>query len=228
LASSWPGSLQFGHEGWSLWIDDNKLSMVDKHRLYEHTFSSRTKAYWYKKHSLTPELITSINWDACGDAMGRLRFGKKRWLLKHATGFCGVGRREFLRGTQDHDECPRCGESESSRHVVECRGTGADLTFTLAVQKLESHLLKLDTAPPIAHAILLRVRQWRKYGIRPMPTFRSRDQWGTQHCVVDQDRIGWYNFLLGRMSKKWSDAQQRYINSLKRKHSGRRWTAAVI
>jgi hypothetical protein len=61
-----------------------------------------------------------------------------------------------------------------------------------------------------------------------MPTFRSRDQWGTQHCVVDQDRIGWYNFLLGRMSKKWSDAQQRYIDSLKRKHSGRRWTAAVI
>jgi hypothetical protein len=228
LAKSWLGSIQFGYEGWSLWIDGHKLATVDKSKLYEYTFSARTKAYWYKKHSLTPELITSINWEACGDAMGRLPFGKKRWLLKHATGFCGVGKREFLRGNQDHEDCPRCGEPESSRHVVECRGTGTDLTFTLAVHKLETRMLELDTAPPIAHAILTRVRQWRKHGDRRLPTFRTRDKWGAQHAVADQDKIGWYNFLIGRVSKKWSDSQQRFIDSLKRKNSGRRWTSAVI
>jgi hypothetical protein len=110
-----------------------------------------------KKSSFPPELITSINWEACTEAMGRLPFGKKWWLLKHATGWCGVGRRELLWGNPHHDECPRCGKSESSRHVVECKGTGADLTFALAVKKLETALTALETAPSITKIIIKRV-----------------------------------------------------------------------
>jgi hypothetical protein len=65
---------------------------VDKQKLYSYTFADRTKQYWYRKHSLNPDLISTINWEACGDAMRRLPFGKRLWLIKHATGFCGVGR----------------------------------------------------------------------------------------------------------------------------------------
>jgi hypothetical protein len=91
LARSWPGSLQLGHEKWSLWIDGEKLSTINKEKVYAYTFSPHTTAYWQKKHNLTPVLIRSINWDACEDAMGKLPFGKKRWLLKHATVFFDVG-----------------------------------------------------------------------------------------------------------------------------------------
>jgi hypothetical protein len=38
------------------------------------------QTYWHRKHSLTLSLITSINWDACEEAMGQLPFGHKRWL----------------------------------------------------------------------------------------------------------------------------------------------------
>ena len=193
-----------------------------------YTFSDRTAKYWYRKHSLTPELITSINWDACEAAMGRLPFGRKRWLIKHATGFCGVGRREFLRGNQDHDDCPRCGASESSRHVVECKGTGADITFVLALQKLETSLTEVDTAPHLLKAIITRLKQWRKRGDHALPRFTGYDQWGTQHAVREQDSIGWYQLLLGRIAKKWSDAQQRYIDSLQKKNTGRRWAISLV
>jgi hypothetical protein len=70
----------------------------EKARVYEYTYVPLTKAYWQKKHNLTERLITSINWEECGDAMGRLPFGKKTWLIKHATGFYGVRRRAFLQG----------------------------------------------------------------------------------------------------------------------------------
>jgi hypothetical protein len=76
LARLWPGSLQFGHKKWSLWIEGKTFSTVEKARVYEYTYTPLTKAYWQKKHNLTPHLITSINWEACGDAMGRLPFGK--------------------------------------------------------------------------------------------------------------------------------------------------------
>jgi hypothetical protein len=114
LAKSWLPNIQFGLEKWSLWTEGKKPSTLDKKKLC---------AYWHRKSSLTPELITSINWEACDVAMGSLPFDKKRWLLKHATSWCGVGRRALIRCNQDHDDCPRCGESESTRHVVECKGT---------------------------------------------------------------------------------------------------------
>jgi hypothetical protein len=44
----------------------------------------------------------------------------------------------------------------------------------------------------------------------------------------EQDKIGWYNFLLGRLSTKWMDAQQKYLESLGKRTTGRRWTIAII
>ena len=228
LANSWVSSITFGMEKWALWIDHKKLSMVDKQKIYAYTFGPRTQQYWHRKHSLTPDLIQSINWEACSMAMSRLPFGKKRWLLKHATGWCGVGRREQLRGNQDYDDCPRCGEPETARHVVDCHGTGADKTFLLAITKLETDLTVLETAPHITTAIIQRLKQWKKFGDRPLPRFTAYDLWGTQHAVREQDRIGWYQFLLGRVGRKWSDAQQRYIDSLHKKDTGRRWTTSII
>jgi hypothetical protein len=112
--------------------------------------------------------------------------------------------------------------------VVECKGIGATLTYTRALQKLGLHLKTLHTAPPIALAIITRLRQWRKYGDNHLPPFRNHDLYGSHHAADDQDKIGWYIFLLGRLFKKWSDSQQRYIYSLHRKNSGRRWVSSVI
>jgi hypothetical protein len=225
---SWVPNLQFGLEQWSLWIEQKKLSKVDKTELYTYAYAARTEKYWHRKHSLTPELISAINWEACAGALSRLPFGKKRWLLKHATGWCGVGRREKLRGNWDHDECPRCGDSETTQHVVECKGTGADLTFDLAVKNFENQMIILETAPHITKAITKRIQQWRKFGDRALPPFTDFDMWGTRQAVLDQDKIGWYQFLLGRLSRKWSDVQQRYLDSLHTRKTGRRWTISVI
>jgi hypothetical protein len=220
LAESWTPNLQLGHEKWSLWIANQKLTKVDKQK-------PRAKC-WHRKHSLTPELITSVNWDACEAAMGRLPFGRKRWSIKHATGFCGAGRREFLRGNQDHDDCPRCGASESSCHVVECKGTGADITFALVLQKLETSLTEVDTAPHLLKAIVTRLKQWRKRGDHALPRFARHDQWGTQHAAREQDGVGWCQLPLGRIAKKWSDAQQRHADSLQKKNAGQRWAISLV
>jgi hypothetical protein len=123
---------------------------------------------------------------------------------------------------------PRCGLSESSRHVVECKGTGTDLTFSLALKKLATALTTMATAPHLSSAIILRLQQWRKHGDRKLPKFRNFDQWGTQHVVCEQDRIGWYQFLLGRIARNWSDAQQCFIDSLQKRDTGRRWAISLI
>jgi hypothetical protein len=41
LARLWPGSLQLGHEKWSIWIDQKKLSTAEKDRDSTSTLSRR-------------------------------------------------------------------------------------------------------------------------------------------------------------------------------------------
>ena len=228
LLGAWLPNQAFGDETWSVWIEGKKLSHLDKQKLYAYTFSARTTAYWHRKHSLPPELITSINWDACESAMSKLPFGKKRWLLKHATGFCGVGKMELRRGNQDHDECPRCRQSEDVVHVLTCRGTGADLAFTTSLQKLDAHMRKITTAPETRQLVLKRLQHWRLHQHLVPFTEAVPDEFGLREAVSAQDDIGWYNFLLGRLSNKWSDVQARYLESIQSRSSGRRWTIAIL
>jgi hypothetical protein len=214
---------------WSVWIEGKKLSRLDKKKLYEYAFSNRTTKYWHCKHSLNPELITSIHWEACAEAMSKLPFGKRRWLLlKHATGFCGVGKMELRRGNQDHDDCPRCGQPEDSVHVLTCQDPGAGTTFTLALQNLDTHMRSIFTAPEIRQAILKSINHWRRhqhFSSRPTPL---QDLFGVCEAVLEQNLRGWYNFLLGRLSTRWANAQQRYLESIEKRNSGRRWTIAIL
>ena len=87
---------------------------------------------------------------------------------------------------------------------------------------------KLSTAPEIRKHVLQRILFWRKWQHHIAPNSPQPDLFGVHEAVKDQDRIGWYNFLLGRLSTKWSDAQERYLQSLKKRNSGRRWTIAVL
>jgi hypothetical protein len=203
LAKTWRPSVLFGFEKWSSWMANEKLSQINRKKLCAFsTFSKRTQTCWHSEHSLTPALITSINWGACKVAMAQLPFSRKRWLIKHTTGFCGVGHRKFLRGNQSHANCPRCGLSESSRHVFECKGTGAELTFALALKKLGIHLTVIERAPTMQSALLKRIKQWQKFGDRALLKFNGFDQWGAQHAARKQNRIRWCQLLLGRISLK--------------------------
>jgi hypothetical protein len=234
-SDSWLTNKGFADEGWSVWIEGRKLTKVNKLALYEHVFSPRTKAYSAKKNNLTTELIESINWDACQQSLKKLPFGKRRWLLKHAAGFCSVGKMEQIRGNQDHAGCPRCGQFEDTAHVVRCKGTNTTVIFEVAVRKLEILMGDKFTAPDIISAVGTRIRQWRQFSTNqtldqatPLPRHRKQDEFGAKEAVGDQDKIGWYNLLLGRMSAKWMDAQQKYIESLDKRTTGRRWTIAII
>jgi hypothetical protein len=52
---------------------------------------------------------------------------------------------------------------------VECKGAGAHLTFALAVKKLETEMMVLETAPRIIKAIVRQTQHWRKFGNRALP-----------------------------------------------------------
>ena len=142
---------------------------------------------------------------------------------------------EKIQGNQDHAKCPRCGQFEDASHIARCRGDGTDVVFEVAVQKVELKMGKSFTAPAILSALGTCICQWRKHSKGQttdqetrLPRYRRHDEWGTQAAVAAQDKISWYNLLLGRMSHKWPDTQQKYLESLGKRTTQRRWTIAII
>jgi hypothetical protein len=78
--------------------------------------------------------------------------------------------------------------------------------------------------PEFQEAIIQRLHQWRN------PTLRDIE-WtddGVQAAILHQDRFGWYNLLMGRISVKWKEVQQRYYVLLGRRNTGRRWLISLI
>jgi hypothetical protein len=107
-------------------------------------------------------------------------------------------------------------------HALTCRGTAAEQAFTTSLHKLDAHMRKIKTAPEIRVVALKRIRHWRRHQHMAPVTDVAPDEFGLRDAVTEQDAIGWHNFLLGRLSKKWSDTQARHLESVQSRSSGRR------
>ena len=112
----------FADEGWSVHVQGQKLAKMPMTELYDSTFGINTsKHYWSKKHTISPQIFAKIDWEASGMAMKSISFGKKRWLVKHLSGFCAVGKMMKVRDQWPHNICPVClRPNETVNHVINC------------------------------------------------------------------------------------------------------------
>jgi hypothetical protein len=107
-------------------------------------------------------VFTKIDLMACGEALKGLPFGKKRWLVKHLTGFCAVERMMFIREKLLHDLCPVClGPDESVNHGLSRPDPRVRLHWIKAIDKLCVSLTKIKTDPDIINAIRKRFASLR-------------------------------------------------------------------
>ena len=128
---------KFGDERMAVYLSGRKLSHFDKTYLYREVLGTydpvdptephRNKKEWHPLHfwqerdSIPTEMLQEIHWEAHGKAFRGIPFGRQRWLSKHCTGQCAVGRMAFRRKHQDHSACPRCQQmDETTKHVVQC------------------------------------------------------------------------------------------------------------
>ena len=81
--------------------------------------------------------------------------------------------------------------------------------------------------PELKTALLQRLRLWHT-----PPTHHRRisltSLFGLRGAVEQQDQLGWYNFLMGRVGNQWVHVQQRYYEWLSRRNTGKAWVQALI
>ena len=86
--------------------------------------------YWTRTKRFPAVASDIINWKAVRQAMAMSPPGLQRWVSKHTTGMCAVGKFRKIWGQAPSDECPRCGKPEDALHVHRCSSQVATEAWT--------------------------------------------------------------------------------------------------
>ena len=224
------------HERITIWIDSAKLAHFDKHELYEKVYGrtgtdendKRTwtsRKFWQTREQLTDEAMDNIHWKALGKAIRKAPQGTQRWILKQATGQCGVGRMLLRRKYNDHGRCPRCGEEdETTKHVLRCKDPRSTSQWRTGLTKLNHWMTRADTQPILQAAIIQRLKEWQEN--KPKGRIFAGNE--ITQAIERQDEIGWWSFLLGRVDTSFETIMATHYARIKSKKKPHPWTTNLI
>jgi hypothetical protein len=142
----------------------------------------------------------------------------RHWIIKHATGLCGVNSTLVNWKEQTCPKCQRCGGFEDVQHVWKCQHHSSSAIWDQYLDELSLWLISIDTSPYLTDALISGSRNWY-YG-RPLHTW----------CPLQQAQLqlGWHNLILGRFHKIWLTTQADYLVLIRNRKSASNWLAMVI
>jgi hypothetical protein len=198
---------------------------LDLDFLYSEIYGSKTKVKWMQYHAIPEHLVhQGINWKAVEIAMKREPQGKRRFITKFCAKQLAMGRALSRRHHQPHDCCPRCdAENEDTYHILKCPSTSAYSTWTEALDALDDWMAVEGTDSSLRDAIIQRLASWR-CGDLARPVHGPST---LQMAIRAQDKLGWHNFLMGRISPLLSTYQDVHYKHLQSRKTGNSWTHKV-
>ena len=168
-----------------------------------------------------------VDWDAQGQALTQSARSRRHWVVKHSSGFCGVG--HMMRKWKEWDTatCPRCNDpDETTSHVWTCSGGGADGRWEKSLADLWDWMTEQETAPELRDAICDYLRSWRDKS--QVLAGHQCDFPGLQQAVHNQATIGWQAFFEGYLACDWAATQHTYYEWAGSRRTGRRWATEIL
>jgi hypothetical protein len=188
-------------EPWPVWVGDKKISSDLPKVLQTACSGPPALAYWQGKGRFGSGSPDMVDWQHQERAIKATTASRVQFMSKHASGFCGVGKKMVQMGFWNEAKCCRCGfPVEDSEHVSRCSQPEASRVWDGALSTLERHLNSVKTDPRLVEIILQALRTWRSGGTPP--TTHSNPL--IQAALQDQAALGWRSFLEGLPCNKWT------------------------
>jgi hypothetical protein len=194
------------------------------------------KAYIIKKTGWAPATFDLVNWTAHGRAFNRLPQNQQISTAKLIHNLANTNHQSHVFYNKPNT-CPCCNvHEETFQHVLRCSAAYVCSHRDSAIQELTSSLNKCNTPPNVTNAILHGIKSWLELDLddtRPIraPTvgsLKAADVILTAAFHEQFNTIGWYQFLLGRLSKKWETAVSAYTSIAGPTPSNQQWTTQII
>jgi len=164
-------NVAMANESLAVSIDDKKLPCFDKQMLCNKVFARTGKEekdkstwtwkdFWKERENIPEEAMDHMHWEALKKALTNSPQGTQRWMLKHSTGQCGVGRMLQQRNYQEHSMCPRCGEQDkTTKHAIQCQAVDTRQRWITGTKAIRQWFTTTSTNPDLQHAIFQRLEE---------------------------------------------------------------------
>jgi hypothetical protein len=214
-----------GQEGLALWLHEEKYTSFDTNWVYTRACEERVFEYWLYRGRLTENSIHLIDREALASACQAESPGFRRWVTKHVTGVCGVGKWLERWQWQNHSRCPRCDAAgEDHRHVYQCSARSARIEWQASMNDLRTWCEHHSTDPDMLEVIITCLMAWRNG--QALPPYFGRDHLATAYDA--QRQIGWGCFLEGSIAQSWLPVQAAYLISQGSMKSANTWARGLV
>ncbi len=205
-------------ERWSAFLHDQKIIGDPRIPILDSLGASQALSYWVHKGQLSLQSFSRVQWDSLHAAISIYPPTFQMWLSKFASGHSAVGVTMFRWKKWDSPLCPVCSHGEETMdHVFTCSSPSRQMVWAAQIDILRQWLIKVDTAPEIIACFIPVLLHHGSSSFESFAAFHCRA------AALDQDAIGVFGCLMGRLSCAWNPIQAHYYESHHIQRSARLW-----
>jgi hypothetical protein len=215
-------------EGWQCWVNNTKQTSDPADAMRNHVLGSRLRAHLVKTNKMCAEDFDRVDWNAINLSLTKKSPLYHLWAAKHASRFCATGRMMERMKLWDNAHCPCCGhEMETTHHVIQCPDPRMRQQWEESVEGLEMWMDEVDTDPEINNCFSKVLCQADPTSFELECTDLPPSH-PVRRAAEDQDKIGWFYFTEGKISKLWAEAQQAHYHTHHSRRSGQGWAGQLV
>jgi len=180
---------------WHLSIQDHLILSEPSPDILNHLGAQTAIPYWISKGQLTDHSTTLVNWSLLEWALTSCPPTYQMWLSKFASGHSAVGCIMHCWKHWDSPVCLVCQlTNEDTNHVFTCSNADRMAHWQALMDTLRQWLVSAKTHLAIAQCIITTLHS------HSLLSFSSNAQQPCQLAAAAQDQIGFFGFLIGRLS----------------------------
>jgi len=209
---------------WSVWVCRVKLMADPGPGIRQHIFGEGLRAKLDNTGRIPVDVFWDVNWDAIGEVTAKTPQLFKLWMSKHASGCFGIGKNMKQWGFWDHNTCPCCqSATEDKAHLVMCLNQYCKDVWQSNIMIVEEWMEQEDMLPEICGCLIRALRE------RSM-TWDFRTDCNAQVIGVAeiQMKIGWMNFMEGKLASQWQELQKGHYERICSDKSVKKWARGLV
>jgi len=180
--------------------------------------ASQALSYWEHKGQLSPLSFSLVQWETFRLAISAFPPTFQMWISKFASGHSAVGVTMHRWKKWDSALCPICLQhDETISHVLTCSHPSRRTIWIEQVESLCLWMIQVDTAPDIISCFIPTLLHLGSL------SFSSHASAFCHQAALEQDSIGFFGCMVGRLSSSWNSIQASYYSSQCSQRSAMLW-----
>ena len=218
---------RFPNERCRVYCDGRKIHSSVRSMLYQVWGRKIAREILVDKGVLDEEGFALVNWEAVGMATTKLSPGFLSWNCKMASCFLPVNRMVARMDPSESNLCPCCRrKEETTKHLTRCKEQGRTRMFRESVETMVDWMESTGTEP----ILMLAVEEYLmgRGRVRMVDILEDEDDERYVQYAEEHDKLGWDNFVGGRVSATLFIIQEEWFKEAKSSRTIKHWAGQFV